>query len=398
MKILLIELETKGHHITSYLKSIINNLQKNNHQIFLLTTLPETEQIMDFKNKVKIFYIKKYKSIHSNNYFDLFFIQFYNYFTVKKKFNELLKKYKFESVYLNNIDHFDKVLSIFGSPFCKFSFYGLFLNPKISHNKKFNIYNFIKISIYKYLFNRILNIKTLKKVFIVNPLCLKQISKSRLKKIKLLNEIGTFSYKNKIFLTKNNCKKFLNIKKTSFVILVYGVIREEKELIYLINVIKKYYYNYNVKIVIAGQQDDYTKKILRENIYNDIIKKKFLIINKYINERLEQILFKSSDLVWPGYSKNFNGSSGVYFLSSMNKIPVITSNHGLIYWYNKKYRIGKSTDLRAPNKVKKVINYYIKNKGMNLNNEFKRVNNIHNSENFSKQVGNYLTNNQYTIE
>ena len=190
----------------------------------------------------------------------------------------------------------------------------------------------------------------------------------------------------------------MNIKKTSFVILVYGVIREEKELIYLINVIKKYYYNYNVKIVIAGQQDNYTKKILRENIYNDIIKKKFLIINKYINERLEQILFKSSDLVWPGYSKNFNGSSGVYFLSSMNKIPVITSNHGLIYWYNKKYRIGKSTDLRAPNKVKKVINYYIKNKGMNLNNEFKRVNNIHNSGNFSKQIGNYLINNQYTIE
>jgi hypothetical protein len=29
MKILLIELETKGHHITSYLKSIINNLQEN---------------------------------------------------------------------------------------------------------------------------------------------------------------------------------------------------------------------------------------------------------------------------------------------------------------------------------------------------------------------------------
>jgi hypothetical protein len=398
MKILLIELETKGHHITSYLKSIINSLQKNNHQIYLLTTCPENKEIIDFKNKVKIFYIKKYKNTDSNNYFDLFFIQFNNYFTIKKKFKKLLKKYKFESVYLNNIDHFDKVLSIFGSPFYKIFFYGLFLNPKILHDKKFNIFNFIKISIYNYLFNRILNIKTLKNVFIVNPLCYKQISKSKLKKIKLLNEIGTFSYKNKIFLSKNNCKKFLDIKITSFVILVYGAIRKEKELIYLINVIKKYYYNYKVKIIIAGQQDNYTKKILRENIYNDIIKKKFLIINKYINERLEQILFKSSDLVWPGYSKNFNGSSGVYFLSSMNKVPVITSNHGLIYWYNKKYKIGKSTDLRTPNKVKNVINYFIKNKGMNFNNQFKKVNNIHNSENFSKQIENCLINNQFTSE
>jgi hypothetical protein len=396
MKILLIELETKGHHISSYLKSIINNLQKNNHEIYLLTTNPDNKEIIDFKNKVKIFYIKKNKKINSNNYFNLFFFQFKNYFKIKKKFKELLKRYKFDSVYLNNVDHFDKVLSIFGSPFCNIFFCGLFLNPKISYYKKFNIINFTKISIYKYLFKRILDIKTLKKIFIVNPLCYKQISKNRLKKIKLLNEIGTFSYKKKIFLTKNNCKKFLNINKTSFVILVYGAIRQEKELIYLINVIKKYYYDYNLKIIIAGQQDDYTKKILIENIYNDNIKEKFLIINKYINERLEQILFKSSDLVWPGYSKNFYGSSGVYFLSGMNKVPVITSNHGLIYWYNKRYGIGKSTNLRNPNKVRKAINYFIKNRKMNLNNQFKRINNIHNSENFSKQIVSYLTNNQIT--
>ncbi len=396
MKILLIELETKGHHITSYIMSIINNLQKNNHEIYLLTTNPENKKIIDFKKKVKIFYIKKNKKIDSNNYFDLFFFQFKNYFKIKKKFEKLFKKYKFDNVYLNNIDHFDKVLSILGSPFCKIFFYGLFLNPKILHCKKFNIFNFIRISIYKYLFNRILDIKTLKKVFIVNPLCYKQISKSRLKKVKLLNEIGTFSYKKKIFLTKNNCKKFLDIKKTSFVILVYGAIREEKELIYLINVIKKYYLNYKVKIIIAGQQDDYTKKILKENIYNDNVKEKFLVINKFINERLEQILFKSSDLVWPGYSKNFNGSSGVYFLSSMNKVPVITSNHGLIYWYNKKYKIGKSTDLRNPNKVRKVIDYFINNREINFNENFKKTNNIHNSDIFSKEIQRCLINNKST--
>ena len=38
MNILLIELETKGHHISSYLKSIIDNLQRNKHKVFLLTT------------------------------------------------------------------------------------------------------------------------------------------------------------------------------------------------------------------------------------------------------------------------------------------------------------------------------------------------------------------------
>jgi glycosyltransferase involved in cell wall biosynthesis len=396
MKILLIELETKGHHITSYLKSIINDLLINNHKVYLLTTKPENKKIIDFKNKVKIFYVKKNENLESKNYFYLLNVQFKNYFKIKKKFNKILKKNQFDLIYLNNVDHFDKILSILGSPFRKIIFFGLFLNPKILHNERFNILNFLKISIYKYLFNRILNIKTLKKIFIINQLCYEQIPKNKLEKIKLINEIGTLSYKNKILITKNNCKKILGIEKKSFVILVYGAIREEKELIYLINVIKKFYYNYKMKIIIAGQQDAYTKKILSEHVHNDVIKKKFLIINKYIDERLEQILFKSSDLVWTGYSKNFSGSSGVFFLSSMNKVPVITSNHGLIYWYNKKYKIGKSTDLRNPNKVRKVIDYFINNREINFNENFKKTNNIHNSDNFSKQIQHCLINNKNT--
>ena len=38
MKILLIELETKGHHISSYIRSIVHNLVNKNKKIILLTT------------------------------------------------------------------------------------------------------------------------------------------------------------------------------------------------------------------------------------------------------------------------------------------------------------------------------------------------------------------------
>jgi len=59
MNILLIELETKGHHISSYLKSIIDNLQHKKHKIFLLTTKPKSLKIFSFQKRVKIFFIKK---------------------------------------------------------------------------------------------------------------------------------------------------------------------------------------------------------------------------------------------------------------------------------------------------------------------------------------------------
>jgi hypothetical protein len=392
MNILLIELETKGHHISSYLKSIINNLQKKN-KIYLLTTKSKNKEIFNFKKKIKIFFIKNKKK-KKFNYFYLIILQFYNYLLIKKKFKELTKKYHFDTIYLNNIDHYDKALTILGSPFGKLEFFGLFLNPKIIYNAKFNILNFFKIFIYRIFFNNLINIKNLKKIFIVNPLCLKYISKKKISKIELLNDIGAFLYKKKIILKKNHCKKILNIDKSSFVILVYGRIRKDKELKYLINVIKKFYSNYKIKIIVAGEQDDYTKNILKDYVYKDNnIKNKFIIINKFIDERLEQILFKSSDLIWTGYSKNFTGSSGVYFLSSINKRPVISSNHGLIYWYNKKYQIGKSTDLRNLFKVKKIIDYFMDNKNISLNNNFNNINKIHNSIKFSKQITNHLTKN-----
>ena len=59
MNILLIELETKGHHISSYLKSIIDNLQRNKHKVFLLTTKSKNKEIFSFKKQIKIFFIKK---------------------------------------------------------------------------------------------------------------------------------------------------------------------------------------------------------------------------------------------------------------------------------------------------------------------------------------------------
>ena len=38
MSILLVELETSGHHITSYLRSVVNYLSNKNKKIILLTS------------------------------------------------------------------------------------------------------------------------------------------------------------------------------------------------------------------------------------------------------------------------------------------------------------------------------------------------------------------------
>ena len=46
----------------------------------------------------------------------------------------------------------------------------------------------------------------------------------------------------------------LKIVQNDYIILVYGFIRKEKCINYLINIVKNYKFSKNVKIIIAGEQ------------------------------------------------------------------------------------------------------------------------------------------------
>ena len=98
----------------------------------------------------------------------------------------------------------------------------------------------------------------------------------------------------------------------------------------------------------------------------------------------EKIVFKACDLVWTGYTKDFYGSSGVYFLSSLNHRPVICSNHGSIGWYAKKYKIGISLDLSNKIKLVKALNKLTNIKIKDY--KFDKVNSQHNFRKFGQQI------------
>ena len=63
MKILLIELETKGHHISSYIRSIVHNLIIKKKKIILLTTseIKNKDYYSYLKKNTKIIFTKKIK-------------------------------------------------------------------------------------------------------------------------------------------------------------------------------------------------------------------------------------------------------------------------------------------------------------------------------------------------
>ncbi len=182
-------------------------------------------------------------------------------------------------------------------------------------------------------------------------------------------------------------RKKLNILKDDYIILVYGFIRKEKCINYLVNIIKSFKFSKNIKIIIAGEQANEIRLYLNDEFKkNKSIKKNFIIFDKFISNELEKKLFLSTDLVWTGYDKNYYGSSGVFFLSSLMTKPVITSNHGLINWYNKKYKIGKSIDISSQLLVYKNIQNFINNKIKIPNKNFAYVNKKHSYKQFCEKV------------
>tara|TARA_B110000483_G_scaffold59919_1_gene74627 strand:- start:2180 stop:2872 length:693 start_codon:yes stop_codon:yes gene_type:complete len=147
-------------------------------------------------------------------------------------------------------------------------------------------------------------------------------------------------------INKINAKKILNISQKSFVILVYGALRESKCILELVEIVKKIEKRKNIKIILAGKQNPIMKKLLNKRIIKKMIfKKEIIVYNHFISSDLESELFSAADSAWVVYKNTPMGSSGVFYLSNLANIPLITNSEGLIGWYNKRYTLGPIIDL-----------------------------------------------------
>ena len=88
------------------------------------------------------------------------------------------------------------------------------------------------------------------------------------------------------------------------------------------------------------------KKLLNKRIIKKMIfKKEIIVYNHFISSDLESELFSAADSAWVVYKNTPMGSSGVFYLSNLANIPLITNSEGLIGWYNKRYTLGPIIDL-----------------------------------------------------
>jgi hypothetical protein len=360
MKYLIIEPECAGHYIALYIKFIVRLLSKNKSNVVLLTTKKTTKhksfKVLLKENKnIKVEYIKY---IRPKNFSSLSILcyQIKLYFLVKLAYKKILKKYKFDHIFVNSLDHFDKALCLFGDPFCNVNFSGIYVNPKF-HLTKYNLgvagrYNFIA----KFFFKKLLLINNLKNILTNDQFFVDYTAKNKFinsKKIRILHEPREFSH----YFKKGYSRKILKLPKENFFILVYGALKETKGIIELSTALRDDRINKKASIILAGDQDKKIKNFLKSDLAKFLIKnKKLFIFKDFQNDKEESTLFSASDIVWVGYQKKFPFLSGVLYQASIKKLPIIASSHGIIGWMNRKYKLGFSVDIDNVNLLVKTIN------------------------------------------
>lgn len=395
-KILIIETEYEGHYLTGYIKYILRSFVKKKIYITLLTSETALKRAKDafkiLKNenvKFSILVIKnttleqrlKYQKRHNKRYsmLLLLFDQIKFYFIIKKEFEKIDFKNNYDHVFVPSIQKIDKAIALFGSPFQNTSFSGIYLDIKfhlysygITHKSRLNYLSQI-------FFKKLLNIENLKSIITNDHLLTRFLKKKKWKNYHKVNFLHDPKETNLKF-KKNNARKILGLPNKSIFILVYGALIASKGIFELLSIFKDNELKKNIKIILAGKQFGLTKFLLRNNNFVKKLKlnKKLFIYNKWLTEKEEALFFSATDIVWIGY-KEYSSPSGVLYQAVSKLLPIITSDDGLIYFLNKKIKIGISVNIFNPSEIIKAINYVTnKNNVLYLKNNIKKFSKISN--------------------
>lgn len=175
-------------------------------------------------------------------------------------------------------------------------------------------------------------------------------------KLKFLHDPKEFNFT----FNKSYSKKKLHIPEKSILILVYGALIESKGIIELLSIFKDAKLNRHVRVILAGKHLEKNKNFLLNNIFINKLKleKRLFIINSWINEKKEALLFSATDIVWIGY-KNYSSPSGVFYQAIQKNIPSIISNDGLINNLNQTIKVAYPISIHGSFNVIKAINYIL---------------------------------------
>ena len=291
MKVLLVESEITGHHMT-YLNSLCNEASKEN-EVYIV--VPDRVEIHGL-NKDNIFVINK------------FMLKLNSYIKWINEINKIVKEIK------PDIVHF-----LYGDEF--YRFFGIGINKIRRKAEVVTTYHHIRRSKLRDLSSRLIAKKS--SYIVVHTSSL----------VKTLEELKTYNvrhieypqFSNFDIVETDEARRNLNIKDNSGrILLALGGTREDKGLDILLMALDKVKNNFY--LIIAGKEEDIKRQTIDQLIGR--YKNNVLILLKYLDDKEMNECISACDTVVLPYRKQFDGASGPLGQGVWANKMIIGPDHG----------------------------------------------------------------------
>ncbi len=363
MHILIFELILEGHH-SVYLEEIAKAYLEKEFLV-TITVLEEFENhpklrklkdIFDHNLNITVLNKKKSDSI-------IRFLggniggEFMNWLLFRKKYLEINKNKKIDYIFFPCLDYCFNIIGLIGPPSYQKKWGGICIQTSFHEVE----YKFIKPPekfeiVKKILFRRVLNCKSLEKLFTIDELLIKY-TKNKHSSVSDRVEYLADPAELKGDHTCVSARNVLNIPISARVILVYGSISPRKGLDVLVAALSNAGVDKSLHILIVGKQEKSMAAFFETSEINELYKNgRIHIVNDFVNPTIEQMAFSAADIVWLGYHNHYAMSSVLVLAGKAKKVTIAT-NDGLIGWHTRQKRLGLTVNVKSNFEVRAALNY-----------------------------------------
>jgi glycosyltransferase involved in cell wall biosynthesis len=368
MRLLIVEPEAEGHHMILYTRLLVREALRRNWEVAILTTEQGRNHpsfgilVADFGSALQTIEMREVSRTASGS-ISLLASQLLYWSALARACTENNRFRDFDLIYCINLDYFEKALSVRGSPFGNRPFAGMLMNPKF-HMAPLGLGPPSRSDrIYRVLFKRMLRIRTLKRLIVIDTpfqeFCLRERF-ANAEKICVVADVGELSLQYPVASARNT----LGLSSDAFVILLYGSLSRRKGVEQLLRAVESLG-DAQVVALVAGKPDDEIAELLSSNWCRDMQKSGQLVARtEFHDDQSEAEVFCAANLVWLGYTGGSFGSSGVLYQAGSAGLPVISMAEGLVGWAVREYELGTTLDPDDTLAVVDAIQHLRRDKGM----------------------------------
>lgn len=360
MYVLIVEQEPGGHHMSSYVRFMARGAVRRGWKVRILTARKSAEHpalkivANEFVGELPVHFMPRIAQSNGTSTMSLLFNQMAYFKVLARSFKELCEDEIPDLVYLMNLEAVDKVMAILGSPFGNVPFSGMLVNVKYHRFQKSIGPPGRYDKLYKKLFERLLRIKTLLSITVIDEFFVEYTQQQRAleyDKVKFVPDPGELEGSESV----EQAREQLAIPHDRFVILVYGILSARKgikELLQAVSLME----DDTILVLLAGKVNKDINQLLHQPIAKDLVAHdRLFVVSGYQGVEQEYRLFRSANVVWLGYVSDFYGKSAVMPQAGSIGLPILASNTGLIGKITKENGLGLVFDPYDSHAVAKEI-------------------------------------------